>query len=151
MSDVKTELAAVEAQLEAKRKAREAREQDRQAADELAARKNELLLEELLEKFDGEGDRGVDYQICDVTALNAGYFVVRRGPSALVRAYKAKFRGDKTPSEADTHAFVKANLLHPTAEEFNRFADRHEFLALKLANVICEMHAVGVELKGGKR
>jgi len=137
--------------IEAKRKARASADAEREARDRVAAAENELQLEELRDQFAGEGEEGVDFTICDLTRIGCGFVIVKRGASVLVRKFKSKFKGDAVPTEADTQSLVKACLLHPTADDFNRIVDGHDFVAAKIANVICEMHGVGLEMKGGKR
>ena len=141
----------LDAKLEAARKRRAEREVGQDAIERVRERENQLALEELRERFDEEqGEHGVDYAICDLTKLGKGYVVVKRGPSALIRKYKARFRGEHVPTEAETHDLVKANLLHPDVDVFKAIATDHDFVATKIANVICDLHGVGLEMKVGK-
>lgn len=138
-------------QIAKRREARAEAEAVREAKARVEAAENEAKFEELRDQFADQGEDGVDFAICDLTRIGCGFVVVRRGAVPLVRKFKSKFRGDALPAEADTQALVKACLLYPTADEFNRIVDGHDFVAAKIANVICEMHGVGLEMKAGKR
>ena len=126
--DIADELARLEAkraEIEERRRAKTDAESD---AARLAELKREIEAAELLERFETEGERGVDFDLVETVA---GPIVVKRPHPATFK----KFRDGGKYSSAAIEDFVRPCVAHPSKTELGPIIERFPGVVDELADV----------------
>ncbi len=126
--DIADEIARLEAEkatLEERRQAKEGREA---AAARIAELQREVQTAKLIEQFETEGERGIDFDLVETVA---GPIVVKRPHPATFK----KFRDGGKYSSAATEDFVRPCVAHPTKAELGTILERFPGVLDELADV----------------
>lgn len=126
-------------------KAREARTK-REERDALLGAELEIQKEELIAKYEAEGQKnGVDFLVFET---NAGIIAVKRGEVLTYQRF-VNSPGER-PTETQLYDFAKPNVLFPDGPTFDRMKDQHgNVLALTVA-ALRTLHGVRIQRERGE-
>lgn len=126
--DIADELARLEAERAAIEERRQEKEGREAAAARLAELQREVQTAKLLEQFEAEGERGVDFDLVDTVA---GPIVVKRPHPATFK----KFRDGGKYTSAAIEDFVRPCVAHPSKTELGPIIERFPGVVDELADV----------------
>jgi hypothetical protein len=127
-NEITEELARLEAEHAALEERRRAREASSATKDRLAELQREVQTAKLLEQFEAEGERGVDFDLVETVA---GPIVVKRPHPATFK----KFRDGGKYSSAAIEDFVRPCVAHPSKAELGPILERFPGVVDELADV----------------
>lgn len=94
-----------------------AREAKREAKASLQAKRGELELLKIIDRFEGElGPRGQAFDLLDLSSYGETPIVIKAASPGIQAKLKA-YRSSKMDEAAD-YALVEGNVVHPSAEDF---------------------------------
>lgn len=143
LSEMKAELAALDAQKRERESAREQAEEERKLRDEIRARKLELARLDAIERAEEElGELDVDF--CVVETFE-DVVVVKKPHPAVYKKWRDKGRY----KSADLYELIKPCIHSPSASEFHALAEKYPGLLDELAdNVMRLAHGRAKEVAG---
>lgn len=119
---------------------------EREAGKDKARQKAELERLRLEDRFEEEiGGLGRDFCIVDVSDLDEGFVVLKRGEPVLWTTFKKS-----KMNEVDTEGFVLPSVVHPTKDDYRKLVMKRPFVAERCANEVAKLYGVKVKEDEGK-